>query len=93
MTPSAPVDRYLDELAQQRRQSPHTVSSGRPTFGSTVARPLVWPHDRRTFSVVSHIRRQPVGQALCGAWHVPALGAHVAPQGVKGLAAQPGCGR
>lgn len=29
MTPSAPVDRYLDELAQQRRQSPHTVSNYR----------------------------------------------------------------
>jgi integrase/recombinase XerC len=28
MTP-APVDRYLDELAQQRRQSPHTVSNYR----------------------------------------------------------------
>ena len=29
MTPSTPVDRYLDELAQQRRQSPHTVSNYR----------------------------------------------------------------
>ena len=29
MDPSAPVDRYLDELAQQRRQSPHTVSNYR----------------------------------------------------------------
>ncbi|MFT3961719.1 tyrosine recombinase XerC [Propionivibrio sp.] len=27
MDPSAPVDRYLDELAHQRRQSPHTVSN------------------------------------------------------------------
>ena len=29
MTPSTSVDHYLDELAQQRRQSPHTVSNYR----------------------------------------------------------------
>ncbi|MDR3299722.1 MAG: tyrosine recombinase XerC [Candidatus Accumulibacter sp.] len=29
MTPPTPVERYLDELAQQRRQSPHTVSNYR----------------------------------------------------------------
>ncbi|MDR3299188.1 MAG: tyrosine recombinase XerC [Candidatus Accumulibacter sp.] len=29
MIPPAPVERYLDELAQQRRQSPHTVSNYR----------------------------------------------------------------
>ena len=29
MSDSGPVDRYLDELAQQRRQSPHTVSNYR----------------------------------------------------------------
>ena len=29
MNPSAPIDLYLDELANQRRQSPHTVSNYR----------------------------------------------------------------
>jgi integrase/recombinase XerC len=29
MDPSTPIDRYLDELARQRRQSPHTVSNYR----------------------------------------------------------------
>jgi integrase/recombinase XerC len=29
MTSPEQVDRYLDELAQQRRQSPHTVSNYR----------------------------------------------------------------
>jgi integrase/recombinase XerC len=59
MDPPAPIDRYLDELARQRRQSPHTVSNYRRDLSTldrligelpgSVTYELLQPHHVRRF--------------------------------------------
>ncbi len=69
MNASGPVDRYLDELAQQRRQSLHTVSSYRRDL-AVLGRLLDAMGDVNMMSLQSHhVRRfvaQLHGQGLSG---------------------------
>ncbi|MDR0441649.1 MAG: tyrosine recombinase XerC [Candidatus Accumulibacter sp.] len=66
MNPSAPVDRYLAELADQRRQSPHTVNNYRRDLSvldrligempGDVAYAFLQPHHVRRFVAQLHAR-------------------------------------
>ncbi len=69
MSASGPVERYLDELAQQRRQSPHTVSNYRRDLGA-LSRLIETTGDLNLMSLQAHhVRRfvaQLHGQGLSG---------------------------